>query len=147
MKITAEERLQNSLNRLLKRKPERVKATGRLTLNKINREAGFGQSYIHKFKSFIDEVANPAIERYNNDINIPNSPIQATAPNDVNIISALNDKFKREERLKNKYRKENEDLQKQVEELGSLNRSLMFRIYELQQNYSERVYEIEKQTK
>ena len=128
MKITAEERLQNSLNRLLKRKPERVKATGRLTLNKINREAGFGQSYIHKFKSFIDEVANPAIERYNNDINIPNSPIQATAPNDVNIISALNDKFKREERLKNKYRKENEDLQKQVEELGSLNRSLMFRI-------------------
>ena len=147
MKITAEERLQNSLSRLLKRKPERVKATGRLTLNKINREAGFGQSYIHKFKSFIDEVANPAIERYNNDINIPNSPIQATAPNDVNIISALNVKFKREERLKNKYRKENEDLQKQVEELGSLNRSLMFRIYELQQNYSERVYEIEKQTK
>ena len=95
MKITAEERLQNSLSRLLKRKPERVKATGRLTLNKINREAGFGQSYIHKFKSFIDEVANPAIERYNNDINIPNSPIQATAPNDVNIISALNVKFKR----------------------------------------------------
>ncbi|HAS8621967.1 TPA: hypothetical protein I7784_16885 [Vibrio vulnificus] len=59
------ERLQDALDRLLVGNPERVKVTRRITLNKINREAGFANSYIYKFKSFINDVANPAIEKYN----------------------------------------------------------------------------------
>lgn len=40
-----ESRLHAALDRLLKNKPIKVKASGKLTPNKINNEAGLGNSY------------------------------------------------------------------------------------------------------
>ena len=47
-KIT-EARLREAINRLIEGKPEKVKPSGKITLNRINNEAGLSASYIHKF--------------------------------------------------------------------------------------------------
>ncbi|MFW1429729.1 hypothetical protein ACEV94_02280 [Vibrio parahaemolyticus] len=143
MSEAAVERFQSALDRLLDGKPERVKASGRLTLNKINREAGFGQSYIHKFKKFIEEIANPAIEKYNRELDNPQSPQKETSEQgDMSEIDKLRAELEREKELKDKYRKELNDVKKINKELETLNKSLMFRVYELQEEFGERVYEI-----
>ncbi|WHT04836.1 hypothetical protein [Vibrio parahaemolyticus] len=143
MSEAAVERFQSALDRLLDGKPERVKASGRLTLNKINREAGFGQSYIHKFKKFIEVTANPAIEKYNRELDNPQSPQKETSEQgDMSEIDKLRAELEREKELKDKYRKELNDVKKINKELETLNKSLMFRVYELQEEFGERVYEI-----
>ncbi|HCG7279379.1 TPA: hypothetical protein NJ358_000105 [Vibrio parahaemolyticus] len=143
MSEAAVERFQSALDRLLDGKPERVKASGRLTLNKINREAGFGQSYIHKFKKFIKVTANPAIEKYNRELDNPQSPQKETSEQgDMSEIDKLRAELEREKELKDKYRKELNDVKKINKELETLNKSLMFRVYELQEEFGERVYEI-----
>ncbi|CAH1217860.1 conserved hypothetical protein [Vibrio harveyi] len=144
MSKLAVERLQEALDRLLEGKPERVKATGRLTLNKINREAGFGQSYIHKFKSFINETANPAIDEYNSNLNRTHLEHLSTSPTSVkaSIVDKLKVDLKREENLKVKYRKERDDLNARVKELEGINNTLMYRLYELQEELHSPVYEM-----
>ncbi|EDM64706.1 hypothetical protein PE36_22625, partial [Moritella sp. PE36] len=47
-----EARLRDALQRLLDGVPTKTKAAGLLTLNKVNKEAGLGHSYIHKFTDF-----------------------------------------------------------------------------------------------
>ncbi|HCE1261403.1 TPA: hypothetical protein NJ132_000382 [Vibrio parahaemolyticus] len=148
MSEAAVERFQSALERLLDGKPERVKASGRLTLNKINREAGFGQSYIHKFKKFIEEIANPAIKKYNRELDNPQSPQKETSEQgDMSEIDKLRAELEREKELKDKYRKELNDVKKINKELETLNKSLMFRVYELQEEFGERVYEIAERKK
>ncbi|CAK1917886.1 KfrA N-terminal DNA-binding domain-containing protein [Vibrio crassostreae] len=144
MNKPAVERLQDALERLLEGKPERVKATGRLTLNKINREAGLGQSYIHKFKTFINETANPTIEKYNNNLNNPTSDCLSTAPTSVeaSVVDKFKADLKREENLKVKYRKERDELNARLKELESINNTLMYRVYELQGELSFSVHEM-----
>ncbi|MCG9749876.1 hypothetical protein L1D54_05265 [Vibrio brasiliensis] len=146
MSKRAVERLQDALERLLEGKPERVKAAGRLTLNKINREAGLGQSYIHKFKTFVNEVANPAIEEYNRNLNCPNTKDLSTSPAllELNIVDKLKADLKREENLKVRYRKERDELNAQLKELESLNNTLMYRVYELQQDLGSSLYDLKK---
>lgn len=144
------ERLQNALDRLLAGNPQRVKAKGRLTLNKINREAGFGQSYIHKFKSFINDIANPAIKKYNNSLD--NSKIDSLSTlsaetetetsTEAIIVDKLKADLKREINLKVKYRKERDDLDARLKELETLNNSLMYRVYELQEELGSSIYKI-----
>lgn len=60
----AEGLLVNAFQRLLDGKPLNVKATGKLTLNRINNEAQLGNSYVHKFKEFV-AYAKPVIDEYN----------------------------------------------------------------------------------
>lgn len=135
--------LQDALDRLVKGKPERVKATGRLSLNKINQEAGLGHSYIHKFKPFINDVANPAIEKYNKELDAPSLVSQeASNPEDMSDVDKLKKELSREKNLKKKYANERDDLKEQNKILEGLNKSLMFRVYELQEEFGERVYEV-----
>lgn len=60
----AEGLLVNAFQRLLDGKPLHVKATGKLTLNRINNDAQLVNSYVHKFKEFV-AYAKPVIEEYN----------------------------------------------------------------------------------
>ena len=62
-----EGRLRVALQRLLDGKPERLAKVGKLSLNKINEEAGIGHSYIHKFQGFVANEATPAIAAFNKD--------------------------------------------------------------------------------
>jgi len=129
---TALARLRAALERLISGKPERVSHNGKLTLNRINNEAGLGHSYIHKFEDFIKYEANPAIESFNADYD----PIKAKLlQNKVEITETdkLKNKLKKETTLKEQYRKERDDLQIINKELEAQNSSLMFRLYELQE--------------
>lgn len=129
---TALARLRAALERLISGKPERVSPSGKLTLNRINNEAGLGHSYIHKFGDFIKYEANPAIESFNANYN----PIKAKLlQNKVEPTETekLKHKLKKETALKEQYRQERDDLQIINKELETQNSSLMFRLYELQE--------------
>ncbi len=142
--LVALEKLQKALCRLQDCRPLRTKAKGRLTLNKINNEAGLGRSYIHKFKEFVEEVANPAIEKYNDALDEPEQVEQVISESkEVSDIDRLKAELSREKELKNDYRRERDEAIAINTELEILNKSLMFRVYELQEQLAAEVVELE----
>ena len=124
-------RLRAALKRLQDKKPERVKLKGKLSLNKINNEAGLGNSYIHKFEDFVNNEAVPAIKEYNDDYD-PISIALVCDHDKQTEEDKLKAKLKKEKSLKEQYRKERDDLKLINKELEQQNSSLMFRIFELQ---------------
>ncbi|MGI3022767.1 hypothetical protein ACRTDP_21950 [Vibrio alginolyticus] len=146
--LPALEKLQKALCRLQNGKPLRTKAKGQLTLNKINNEAGLGRSYIHKFKDFVENVAKPAIEKYNDKLDEPEQSQQmATESEDMSEVDKLRVELNREKELKEEYRRERDEALAINTELETLNKSLMFRIYELQEQISAEVAEYEHHKK
>lgn len=142
--LSAEEKLHKALARLQNGKPLRTKAKGRLTLNKINNEAGLGRSYIHKFKEFVDKVANPAIEAHNELLDNPELSITASPlTEDMSEIDRLKDELRKQIELKEGYRTERDEALAINDGLEALNKSLMFRVYELQQELTDSVAEYE----
>lgn len=126
-----EARLHSALERLLDRKPRRVKNNGKLSLNRINNEAGLGHSYIHKFEDFVRDIANPAIETFNKAYNPSQFELESeNIP--LTEVEKLKTKLKKEKELKEKYRKERDDAIARCKELEKHNSSLMFRAFELQ---------------
>lgn len=130
-KQVTEGRLRNALQRLLDGNPTRVKATGKLSLNKINNEAGLGHSYIHKFVDFVENEATPKIKTYNDKLESPSSSQQTESVSEVDKLKA---ELKRERALKEQYRKERDDSRSALVEVEALNSTLMFRLHELQGN-------------
>jgi len=128
-KVT-EARLEESLQRLLNNSPIRTKLGGRLSLNKINNEAGLGHSYVHKFDAFVTR-ATPLINEYNKNKESSTNDLQLNQ-NDLTDIEKLKIGFKKEKALKEKYRKERNDAIEKQKNLEGLNSTLMFRLYELQ---------------
>jgi hypothetical protein len=146
--LSAEEKLHKALVRLQNGKPLRTKSKGRLTLNKINNEAGLGRSYIHKFKEFVDKVANPAIEAYNELLDSSKSPeIDESMTEDMSEIDRLKGELRQQIELKDAYRKERDEALAINDELESLNKSLMFRVYELQREIESELVEYEHHKK
>ncbi|MDF4568526.1 hypothetical protein P3596_19625 [Vibrio parahaemolyticus] len=149
--LSAEEKLKKALERLQAGNPVRTKAKGRLTLNKINNEAGLGRSYIHKFKDFVENVANPAIEKYNASLDDPEQSEQseqmASGAEDMSELDKLRAELNRERELKVEYRRERDEAIAINTELETLNKSLMFRVYELQEQLSAEVVEFEHHKK
>lgn len=127
-------RLEAALKRLESATPNRVKANGKITLNKINNEAGLGHSYIHKFTDFVRNEANPRIKTYNEKLSelINNGHVVKNDGVELSEVDKLKAELKREKSLKEKYRKERDDAIKCKKELEELNVSLMFRLHELQ---------------
>lgn len=127
-------RLEAALKRLESATPNRVKANGKITLNKINNEAGLGHSYIHKFTDFVRNEANPRIKTYNEKLSelINNGHVVKSDGVELSEVDKLKAELKREKSLKEKYRKERDDAIKCKKELEELNVSLMFRLHELQ---------------
>lgn len=129
-------RLQEALQRLLIGFPKRTKSSGKITLNKINKEAGLGNSYIHKFPDFIGS-AKPQIDEFNKNRNaqLEGGVILPT----VNLTpeESLKADLKRQTNLKEKYRQERDDYKKARVDLEVLCNTLMFRNHELQQDLLE----------
>jgi len=127
-----EARLREALQRLLDGRPVRTKISGSITPNKINNEAGLGNSYIYKFPDFLD-YAKPIIEKHNE---VKNKAMEGKVVLSEIVLSEK-EKFRielqREKRLKERYRQERDDSRKAKNELESLNNTLMFRLYELQE--------------
>lgn len=127
-----EGRLRAALQRLLDGKPERIKKIGKLSLNKINNEAGLGHSYIHKFKDFVENEAAPAIKEFNNNYDPLVETLKSEATEDLSEVDKLRAKLKKEKALKEQYRNERDDAMQVNKILEQQNSSLMFRVYELQ---------------
>lgn len=101
-----EERLEDALRRLLTNTPLIVKASGKLSLNKINNEAGLGHSYVHKFKEFV-ERAKPQIEKYNHERDkalAAGLDIEIQAP--ISEVDKLKGQLKKAQNLRDMYRLE-----------------------------------------
>lgn len=125
-------RLRAALERLTSGKPINVSPSGKLTLNRINNEAGLGHSYIHKFEDFVKNEANPAIEAFNANYD----PIKAKLLEDKGELTEKEKhklRLNKEIKLKEQYRKERDDLSNINKELETQVSSLMFRLYELQE--------------
>lgn len=125
--------LVNALQRLLDGKPLKVKAKGKLTLNRINNEAGLGNSYVHKFKEFV-AYAKPVIEKYNlNREKAMATGLDLEVETPLNEIDALKAKLKKVEALKDKYRMERDDAIEARKILEHKYSELMFRAYDMQE--------------
>lgn len=128
-----EGRLRAALQRLLDGKPERIKKVGKLSLNKINNEAGLGHSYIHKFKDFVENEAKPAIEEFNKNYDPLVEVLKSEVTEDLSEVEKLRAKLKKEKALKDQYRNELDEVKQVNKMLEQQNSSLMFRLYELQE--------------
>lgn len=130
-KIT-ESRLHAALERLLQNNPTKVKTSGKLTPNKINNEAGLGNSYIHKFPEFM-AYAKPLIDDYNEKRENQSPEEQVLVSNDLSEIDKLRHEREREKRLKIKYKQERDDAVNAKKELEVKCNKVMYRLFELQE--------------
>lgn len=129
----AEGLLVNAFQRLLDGKPLHVKATGKLTLNRINNEAQLGNSYVHKFKEFV-AYAKPVIDEYN--LNRDKAmtiglDIELDAP--LPELDRLKQQLKKANELKDKYRIQRDNAIEARKQLEAENARLRFRVFDLQQ--------------
>lgn len=127
-------RLNNALERLINGKPERVNQKGILTLNRINKEAGFSTSYIHheKFSDWVTDFGNPAIKTFNAEYDPLKFELEGTAEN-LSEVEKLKEELKKQRRLKDEYRQARDDAILSKKEVEKLANDLMFRVYELQE--------------
>lgn len=131
-KNLTESRLNEALERLLKGLQCHVKAKGKLTLNKINNEALLGNSYIHKFPDFV-AYAKPLIHEYNlNRDSFVSTGLDVDMKESFSEIDQLKFELARERKLKDKYRLERDNAIEARKQLDELHSTLMFRVYELQ---------------
>jgi len=129
-----EMRFRQALQRLLDGVPTRTKSSGKLTFNKINNEAGAGHSYINKsnFKVLREEF-KPIIDLYNKNKNkaleggVVLPEIVLTPEENLKI------ELKREIGLKKQYKQELDDALKAQKELEGMHNTLLFRLYDLQE--------------
>lgn len=128
-----EGRLRAALQRLLDGKPKRLTKVGKLSLNKINKEAGLGHSYIHKFEDFVENEANPAIAEYNKNYDPLAEQLKSGTTENLSNTEKLRAKLKKEIALKEQYRKERDDSNAARKLLEKQISTLMFRVYEQQE--------------
>ncbi|MDE0550631.1 hypothetical protein AAIA71_05465 [Vibrio harveyi] len=129
----AEGLLVNAFQRLLDGKPLHVKATGKLTLNRINNEALLGNSYVHKFKEFV-AYAKPVIDEYNlyrDKAMTTGLDIELDVP--LSEFDGLKHQLKKANELKDKYRVQRNNAIEARKQLEAENARLRFRVFELQQ--------------
>ena len=129
----AEGLLVNAFQRLLDGKPLHVKATGKLTLNRINNEAQLGNSYVHKFKEFVD-YAKPVIDEYNlNHDKAMTTGLDVELDVPLSVLDRLKHDLKKANDLKNKYRVQRNNAIEARKQLEAENARLRFRVFDLQQ--------------
>ncbi|EGQ8734481.1 TPA: hypothetical protein NJ328_003810 [Vibrio parahaemolyticus] len=144
LKVT-EERLEEALKRLLTNKPVIVKANGKLSLNKINNEAGLGHSYIHKFQEFV-ERAKPQIEAYNhNRDKFMATGLDIDIEATISEVDKIKGKLKKSEKQRDIYRLERNNavearklLEKQLAEMTHRAYMLQEEVLNLKREYDSK---------
>ncbi|GHX20455.1 hypothetical protein N5094_07135 [Shewanella putrefaciens] len=118
--------LNSSLERLLSGNPERTKPDGRISIKRINDEAGLSRGAIYYYKDFI-ETAKKAIEKHKSDKVEGADSVTALTPE-----QKLKQQMDKEKRLKEDYRDQARGLEGLNDALVIQNVSLAFRCMELQ---------------
>ena len=123
-------RLQNALDRLLAGTPERTKADGRISIKRINDEAGLSRGAIYYYKEFV-EMAKVKIAEYQAQ---KEKSASATEPAPAKISTTA--KINHEKKLKDNYR-EQLALEKQANDLIlQMNVRMAYRCLELEKEVS-----------
>jgi hypothetical protein len=122
-------RLKASLDRLLSGTPERTKPDGRISISRINQEAGLSQGAIYYYKDFIVE-ANKTIEKHKAEQEEQRK--QEGSADFQRPPPQLQEALKKEKRLKAQYRAQRDDFKSITDEMIKTNVSLAFRILELE---------------
>jgi hypothetical protein len=133
--ILTESRLHKALERLLQGSPRIVKATGKLTLNKVNNEADLGHSYVYK-EQFINFVkyAKPLIDEYNlNRDKVMTTGLDIEIVPPLLVTDTLKSKLKKAEELKDKYRIERDNAKVARQLIEGMYSELLVKAYDLQE--------------
>ena len=116
-------RLQEALRRLLAGCPERTKHDGRISISRINAEAGLSSGAIYYYKEFIEEAKEILSNRKNSQAD--DSP-EETLPQ----IEKLRLQRDKEKRLKEEYRSQRDQIKSFCDKVVAKNASLEFALFE-----------------
>ncbi|ELR64642.1 hypothetical protein C942_02213 [Photobacterium marinum] len=131
MSKEAEAQFRAAFERLKAGKPERTKPTGKITLNKINKESGLAHSYIHH-KTF-----EKLREEFSEDIEGLNK-VKAKADGEDYVgeaertIKRLRDDVKTETRRKESYKSDLKELRVEADAAIAKSAIMAHRIFELE---------------
>lgn len=123
------QRLVDALERLKMGEPERTKADGKISIKRINDEAGLSRGAIYYYKEFVSE-AKVEIAVFNED-NRKSAAIDKIEASET-AESKLRKERDSEKRLKNDYREQLNSYKQLTDEVVKENVSLAFRCMELQ---------------
>lgn len=123
------QRLEDALERLKRSEPERTKSDGKISIKRINDEAGLSRGAIYYYKEFVRE-AKSEIAVFNED-NRKSAAIDKIEANET-AESKLRKERDSEKRLKNDYREQLKSYKQLTDEVVKENVSLAFRCMELQ---------------
>jgi hypothetical protein len=121
-------RLDDALKRLLAGTPERTKADGKISIMRINEEAGLSRGNIYHYKEFITK-AKVEIQLYND--NKKRSYIIDNQGDKKNKEEKLRFQRDKEKRLKVEYHEQAKNYKQLTDQLVRENASLAFRCMEL----------------
>ncbi|HAS6870912.1 hypothetical protein ACEV8G_01300 [Vibrio parahaemolyticus] len=127
-KIT-EQKLRNALERLKNGNPERTKSDGKISILRINNEAGLSRGAIYHYKEFVEE-AKAEIEIYNS--NKKQEGILQNFSDDSSRLDKIKSERDREARLKKNYREQRDNIKAMADEVIKRDASWAYRCLELQ---------------
>lgn len=127
------QRLRDAFERLRAGKPERTKADGKVSIKRVNDEAGLSQGAIYYYKAYVEELRA--------EIRIIEAEREKRQVVDdmglnLSIESKLRLERDREKRLKIEYRDQVKNLKQLSDKIIAENVSLAFRCRELQDELS-----------
>ena len=123
------QRLEDALGRLKRGEPERTKADGKISVKRINDEAGLSRGAIYYYKEFVRK-AKGEITVFNEERR-KSAAIDKIEANET-TESKLRKERDSEKRLKNNYREQLNSYKLLTDEVVKENVSLAFRCMELQ---------------
>lgn len=116
-------RLEAALERLLNGKPEKTPNDGRISISRVNSEAGLSVGSIYYYKQFVEEV-RIAIE------DSKRSKSNTTSSKTTVNYERLRNKRDDEKRLKEKYRVQRDEIKEFCDRVVSKNAYLEFSLFE-----------------
>lgn len=124
-----EQRLRDALQRLLDGKPERTRADNKISLSRINKEAGCSHGLIYKYPEVMID-AKVAIEQHKT--KQQSESILESLSADIDKITKLKAERDKQEQLKRDYRVQRDNYQAMADDAVKRENQLLFRCHELQ---------------
>lgn len=122
-RLVTEARLESALERLFEGNPERTKPDGKISLKRINDEAGLSSGSIYYYKDFVVR-ARAVISEIKSKTNTNNYSVSKS---DIAKLRAERDKQKQ---LKERYREQRDDIKRFADGVIQENAKLHFSLHE-----------------
>jgi hypothetical protein len=131
------QRLEAALGRLINGKPERTPNDGKISLSRINKEAGLSSGGIYYYAEFVEKARNE-IEKHNSHKSVYSSKSKKTS------IDKLRVQRDKERELKERYRSQRDEIKKFCDQVVARNANLEFSLYEALERIDSLEAEVKK---